>query len=403
MSKLSFRPKSIVTFRGKPWRVIRATGPTELLLEDVHTRTKEVVDVCNLEAPPQAEQLPARPLESLCDDDLAEARRRLEIIKPLLECRQGRERLADKLAKQHRTSPRTLRRWVRSYEARQLLSDLAPQRRGREMPRRLSKKVEAAIDTVIEEVFLTRQKVNARKAYEALKRRCAALKLSPPHENTFRRRLGEVSEKLKMERREGRKPARDRFGEVKGAFPGADFPLAVVQIDHTKLDIELVDDETRKPIGRPWLTLAIDVYSRMVTGYYLSLDPPSAFSVGMCLAHSAGRKEPDLERLAVKGDWPVWGIMHLIHADNGKEFRSKTIAKACEEYGIRIEWRPVWWKVRLLRDALCTCRTGGRRAFPSKRRGHYARRTSETWLLVVGRRVVELAAVLHRLQSRALY
>jgi putative transposase len=144
-----------------------------------------------------------------------------------------------------------------------------------------------------------------------------------------------------MQRREGRKPAHDRFGEVRGAFPGADYPLAVVQIDHTKLDIELVDDDTRKPIGRPWLTLAIDVYSRMVTGFYLSLDPPSAFSVGMCVAHSANRKEADLERLSVKGEWPIWGIMNLIHADNGKEFRSKTIAKACDEYGIRIEWRPV--------------------------------------------------------------
>jgi hypothetical protein len=37
----------------------------------------------------------------------------------------------------------------------------------------------------------------------------------------------------------------------------------VVQIDHTLLDIILVDDLHRLSIGRPWITLAIDVFSRI--------------------------------------------------------------------------------------------------------------------------------------------
>ena len=38
-----------------------------------------------------------------------------------------------------------------------------------------------------------------------------------------------------------------------------------------------IDDEKyRLPIQRPWLTLLIDVATRMVGGYYLSLDPPSS-------------------------------------------------------------------------------------------------------------------------------
>ena len=52
-------------------------------------------------------------------------------------------------------------------------------------------------------------------------------------------------------------------------FDSAQRPLDLVQIDHTKLDIIVVDDEQRLPIGRPWITLAIDVYSRMVTGFYI--------------------------------------------------------------------------------------------------------------------------------------
>ncbi|WP_281241897.1 hypothetical protein [Celeribacter baekdonensis] len=36
-------------------------------------------------------------------------------------------------------------------------------------------------------------------------------------------------------------------------------PLEVVQIDHTLADIILVDQVERKPLARPWVTLAIDV------------------------------------------------------------------------------------------------------------------------------------------------
>lgn len=60
----------------------------------------------------------------------------------------------------------------------------------------------------------------------------------------------------------------------------------MVQIDHTRADVFVVDEETREPVGRPWLTLAMDVYSRMVTGFYLTMDAPSRLSTSLCLLHS---------------------------------------------------------------------------------------------------------------------
>jgi transposase InsO family protein len=66
----------------------------------------------------------------------------------------------------------------------------------------------------------------------------------------------------------------------------ADRPNEVWQIDHTVVDVIVVDEEHRRPIGRPVLTVAIDVCTRMVAGFYLSLDPPSASSVGLCLLHA---------------------------------------------------------------------------------------------------------------------
>ncbi|WP_341858101.1 hypothetical protein [Sinorhizobium medicae] len=62
-----------------------------------------------------------------------------------------------------------------------------------------------------------------------------------------------------------------------------------------KADVFVVDEETRQPIGRPWLTLAMDVCSRMVMGFYLTMDAPSRLSTSLCLLHSVFDKSAWLQ------------------------------------------------------------------------------------------------------------
>ena len=107
------------------------------------------------------------------------------------------------------------------------------------------------------------------------------------------------------------------------------------------MDIILVDDEHRRPIGRPWLTVAIDVYSRMITGFLLSLDAPSETSVALCVAQALLPKEELLLQRKLDAEWPVWGFPDVIHVDNGGEFRSDNFKKSCEAHGIDLEFRPV--------------------------------------------------------------
>jgi putative transposase len=38
--------------------------------------------------------------------------------------------------------------------------------------------------------------------------------------------------------------------------------VAQVQIDHTVVDLVVVDERHRLPIGRPYVTVGIDVFSR---------------------------------------------------------------------------------------------------------------------------------------------
>ena len=125
-------------------------------------------------------------------------------------------------------------------------------------------------------------------------------------------------------------------------------PLDLVQIDHTPIDLIVVDEVAREPIGRPYLTLAIDVFSRCVVGMVVTLEAPSATSVGLCLAHAVTDKRPWLERLGIEADWPMTGMPRAIHLDNASEFRSEALHRGCEQYGIARHYRAAGRYPRLL-------------------------------------------------------
>src|ERR1039457_3487951 len=97
--------------------------------------------------------------------------------------------------------------------------------------------------------------------------------------------------KLVTSKRFGAKAARQAFAPVHASSVSLLLPMDVVQIDHTPADVIVVDDHDRQPIGRPWLTLALDVASRAVLGFYVSLDAPSLASVAMVLTHAVLPKE----------------------------------------------------------------------------------------------------------------
>jgi putative transposase len=78
-------------------------------------------------------------------------------------------------------------------------------------------------------------------------------------------------------------------------------PLERVEIDHTLVDTHIVDAKDGGPLGRPWLTIAIDVFTRVVLGFYLALEPPSRLSLALCLRHAILPKDDWLERVGAVG------------------------------------------------------------------------------------------------------
>ena len=123
-----------------------------------------------------------------------------------------------------------------------------------------------------------------------------------PARNTVALRIAGL-DPLKTVRRRGGQDASRELQGAGGVPPTVAEPLEQVQIDHTVIDLVVVDARDRQPIGRPYLTLAIDVFTRCVLGMVVTLEAPSAVSVGLCLAHVACDKRPCLEGLDVEMDW----------------------------------------------------------------------------------------------------
>ena len=283
-----------------------------------------------------------RDLSMFSEKEWREAEMRLQTIRPLLNLSRRTIEDVNRVAKQAKVHVATIYAWLNLYEDGGEVTSLIPQRSGRKAGVKLvSTAVEVVIDTVINEAYLNEQKLRPKDISDEVLRRCKLINIQPPHPNTVRNRLKRLPPNLVLRRRGRKDLARNLYAPVLGEFPGANHPLAVVQIDHSRCDVVLVDDVHRKAIGRPWLTLAIDVYSRMVVGYYLSFETPNATATGMCLARAILPKEGLLASLNINGKWPVYGFMQVVHADNAKEFRGSMLRRACENYQIDLQLRPV--------------------------------------------------------------
>jgi len=330
-----------VSYQGANYRVAELIDLLLVIIVDEVTGEFFKVSVAELEVEQATLSVPVEDLLCITDESWAIAKSRLKMIKPLLNLSKRSRADVENIGSEHNLHTNTLYGWLKLYEASGLLSSLLPKVRRDRGSTKFDEDIEEVIKQAITTEYLTKQKKSQRMVIDEVKKLCRKQNLTPPHDNTIRNRIKSLSPELVASRRLGRKVSDNTYRPIKGQFPGADWPLSAVQIDHTKLDIILVDDHYRKAIGRPWITLAFDVFSRMVTGFYVSFDPPSAMTTGLCLIHSILPKEKWLAKYDINGDWPLWGLPTKIHVDNAKEFRGNMLQKACEQYNIDIEWRPV--------------------------------------------------------------
>jgi putative transposase len=230
-----------------------------------------------------------------------------------------------------------VRRW-RAGEG--LVSDLLPgTSSGGRGGGRLPDEVEAVVRDVLRTRYLTRQRRPVASVCREIMRECKARSLRVPSRGTVLRRIARLDPVRTTSAREGRDAAR-ALKSAGGVPPEITGLLEQVQADHTPVDVIVVDERYRLPAGRPYVTVAIDVASRCVVGMVVTLEAPSATSVGLCLAHAAADKRPWLERLRADAVWPMSGKPLELYLDSAAEFKSEALRRGCDQHGIRLRYRP---------------------------------------------------------------
>jgi transposase InsO family protein len=246
----------------------------------------------------------------------------------------------------------TLNRWLARVRAQG--GDSAAvmpyfERRGGPGKQRMAPEVKQALNAVLDNFYLTTERYSIKLAYQVFegelleknKWRPQGQQLEIPSYSTFLRCL------------------RQRSGfEITAAREGAKHALSVFrptskntemyglnecwEIDHTTLDLFVVDEMTGLVLGRPRLTVIIEHFSRAVMGFDVGFSGASSQAALDCLKHAILPKTYlRKEYPEVQGDWPCHGIPLVLKCDNGPEFHSHSLKQACFELGIDLQYCPV--------------------------------------------------------------
>jgi putative transposase len=78
------------------------------------------------------------------------------------------------------------------------------------------------------------------------------------------------------------------------------------------MDIWLINDKNKPQ--RPWLTIIMDDYSRMVSGYYITFKSPNTQNTSLALHQAIWYKK--------ESEWRICGIPNTFYTDHGSDFTS---------------------------------------------------------------------------------
>lgn len=255
--------------------------------------------------------------------------------------------IADIARKWNEISPphfTTILRWRRKYQEtgndiRALFSEIDV--RGGRGTSRLGKELDAIIDETIEstldtqrcwsaegiqtDIFLKVQIINSTRIEREW--------MKAPSLRTVQRRLAGQYAYDVCVAKHGVREAEKRFANM-GRARRVDHILEIVEIDHTPLDILVVDSDG-VVLGRPYATIVIDRFSRCVLGLHISLAGHGTEAVFSALRHALLPKSYLSDRFAALNlEWNCYGWPSTVLMDNGAEFHAESVVDALLQLAI---------------------------------------------------------------------
>lgn len=278
--------------------------------------------------------------EDVDSPDWQKALRQVADLKAALSNNELTAEAVEELAKRWGTSVRTVWRRVRAFRKEGGLRAFLQQRRGPNAGvGKLRSELEAIITDTARSWWKLSENATSAEIYPAIIRECVARNIVRPSRATVVRRLSVLRKDPNNFSPTVGAKLRDRSRLVKASYEVAR-ALSVVQVDHTVADVFIVDPASRNCIGRPTLTIAVDVATRCICGICLSLESPSALQVALCLENAVSPKEVWLNRLGLDFEWPVRGLPDAVHTDDGREFHSAAFRRGCDLNNIDTIYRP---------------------------------------------------------------
>jgi putative transposase len=235
--------------------------------------------------------------------------------------------------------------WLKKYwdSGKDITALRAGHHRKGNKTKRIKKKVEELCRQAINEFFLTKdrrsKKFTLDQAHGMILKENVNLaepyKLKFPSIHFLSKLIDSLNAFDVCIARYGKDYARNRFRH--SILSGEQlYPLQKFQVDHTQIDVILVD-EFGHPIGRPWLTLIIEVYTRVIIGYEITFEHPSYKSVAKALLHAILPKTNQrIDYPDTVADYIMYGIPESIFGDNGPEFHGYSYESMCYELGTTV-------------------------------------------------------------------
>ncbi len=225
------------------------------------------------------------------------------------------------------------------------LSESAGVQRSDKGKHRVGEDWQKFIKTIYEESIKNKHPMSPASVVREVKRHASVdLGLKPgdyPHQATVYRILDPL---IKQHERKTkvRNPGSGSWMTVvtrDGQLLRAEFSNQIIQCDHTRLDIRIVDSDRNLLSERPWLTTVVDTYSSCVVGFRLWIKQPGSTEVALALRHAILPKTYP-EDYELNKVWQICGPpFQYFFTDGGKDFRSKHLKAIGKKLGFQCELR----------------------------------------------------------------
>ena len=245
-----------------------------------------------------------------------------QIIRPHLE--QGVS--LSVIAATHQLNQKTISRWIKKYEI-DGLEGLERKSRSDKGKRKL---ITEKLEKIIEALILKKPPLSLAAIHRQAVKIAKEQEYQPPTYRVVWDIAHQLDPALVVLAHEGHQT----YGQTYELLHRHQATAAneIWQADHTPLDIALVDEQGN--VRKPWLSIVIDDFSRVICGYFLSFEAPCSLHTALALRQAIWRKN--------NTKWTVCGIPSILYTDHGSDFTSRHIEMVCIDLKIQLIFFRSW-------------------------------------------------------------